>query len=116
MICDICGVRDAMVVVQQVSSSGRKEVHLCLQCAAQRGLSTHNGKLEMSLASLFESISNRMKIQRRCPVFFGNVCYKKIPLFLSGFFCCNHNITSIFICQYYFKIFFKLIFIEFILY
>lgn len=68
MMCDICGVRDAMVVVQQVSSSGRKEVHLCLQCAAQRGLSTHNGKLEMSLAGLFDSISNRMKNQRHCPV------------------------------------------------
>lgn len=68
MICDICGVRDAMVVVQQVSNNVRKEVHLCLQCAAQRGLSTHNGKLEMSLAGLFDSISNNKKNQRHCPV------------------------------------------------
>lgn len=67
MMCDICGVRDAMVVVQQVSNNVRKEVHLCLQCAAQRGLSTHNGKLEMSLAGLFDSISNK-KNQRHCPV------------------------------------------------
>ena len=68
MMCDICGVRDAMVVVQQVSNNVRKEVHLCLQCAAQRGLSTHNGKLEMSLAGLFDSISNNKKNQRHCPV------------------------------------------------
>ena len=57
-----------MVVVQQVSNNVRKEVHLCLQCAAQRGLSTHNGKLEMSLAGLFDSISNNKKNQRHCPV------------------------------------------------
>ena len=31
MICDICGVRDAMMVVQQVSTTGQKELHLCLQ-------------------------------------------------------------------------------------
>ena len=68
MICDICGVRDAMVMVQQVSNNVRKEVHLCLQCAAQRGLSTHNGKLEMSLAGLFDSISNARRNQRHCPV------------------------------------------------
>lgn len=68
MICDICGVRDAMMVVQQVSTSGQKEVHLCLQCAAQRGLSTSNGKIEMSLASLFDSIAKLRKNQRQCPV------------------------------------------------
>ena len=55
-------------MVQQVSNNVRKEVHLCLQCAAQRGLSTHNGKLEMSLAGLFDSISNNKKNQRHCPV------------------------------------------------
>lgn len=68
MICDICGVRDAMMVVQQVSTSGQKEVHLCLQCAAQRGLSTSNGKIEMSLAGLFDSIAKLRKNQRQCPV------------------------------------------------
>ena len=68
MICDICGVRDAMMVVQQVSTSGQKEVHLCLQCAAQRGLSTSNGKIEMSLAGLFDSIAKMRKNQRQCPV------------------------------------------------
>lgn len=68
MICDICGVRDAMVMVQQVSNNVRKEVHLCLQCAAQRGLSANNGKLEMSLAGLFDSISNARRNQRHCPV------------------------------------------------
>ena len=26
MVCDICGVRDAMMVVQQVSNSGKKEI------------------------------------------------------------------------------------------
>lgn len=69
MICDICGVRDAMMVVQQVSTSGQKEVHLCLQCAAQRGLTTSNGKIEMSLAGLFDSIVKlRKNQQRQCPV------------------------------------------------
>lgn len=68
MVCDICGVRDAMMAVQQVSSSGRKEIHICLQCASQRGLSAHNGKIEMSLAGLFESIAKAQKKQIICPV------------------------------------------------
>lgn len=68
MICDICGVRDAMVMIQQVSASGEKEVHLCIQCAARRGLSSTNGKIEMSLAGLFESIAKAKKQERCCPV------------------------------------------------
>lgn len=68
MVCDICGVRDAMMVVQQVSNSGKKEIHICLQCASQRGLSAHNGRIEMSLAGLFESIAKAQKKQVVCPV------------------------------------------------
>ncbi len=68
MICDVCNVRDAMVMVQQVSNGTRKEVHLCLQCAAQRGLSTSNGRIEMALAGLFDSIASVRKDGRQCPV------------------------------------------------
>ncbi len=47
-----------------------------------------------------------LKIQN---FFFGKF-YRKIPLSLSGLFCCTHINTALSICQYYFKIFFKLFF------
>ncbi len=68
MMCDVCNVRDAMVMVQQVSNGAKKEIHLCLQCAAQRGLSTSNGRIEMALAGLFDSIATVRRGERWCPV------------------------------------------------
>jgi protein arginine kinase activator len=40
MLCDVCGVRDAVVKVTQVGEQGKTLVQLCERCAAERGVET----------------------------------------------------------------------------
>ncbi len=68
MICDICGERDAIVVIQKVSNNVRHELHLCMKCATERGLVAKNGRLEMSLTGLFEDVAASKKFDKMCPV------------------------------------------------
>ncbi|MBO5137699.1 MAG: UvrB/UvrC motif-containing protein [Spirochaetaceae bacterium] len=68
MICDICGENNAIVVVQKITNNIKHQLHLCLNCATERGLAAKNGKLEMSLAGLFEDVAASKKFDRVCPV------------------------------------------------
>jgi protein arginine kinase activator len=40
MVCDVCGVRDAVVKVTQVGEQGKTLVQLCERCASERGVET----------------------------------------------------------------------------
>ncbi len=40
MICDVCGERDHVVQLVQVTSEGKKLLHLCEKCAAARNVET----------------------------------------------------------------------------
>lgn len=68
MMCDLCGARNAVIVVQQVSNKGKQELHLCLKCAKEQGIFTGGGKLELSLSGLFESLQSAKQPDRLCPV------------------------------------------------
>lgn len=68
MVCDICGERDAIVVVQKITNNKKSELHLCMRCAVERGLVARNGKLEMSLSSLFEDVAASKRFDKVCPV------------------------------------------------
>ncbi|AEE16432.1 UvrB/UvrC motif-containing protein [Treponema brennaborense] len=68
MKCDICGTEDAVMMIQQVSENAKTELHLCLKCAAERGVQSKDGKIEMSLAGLFEGITAAKNAARLCPV------------------------------------------------
>ncbi len=68
MICDICGENEAVVVINKIMNDKKYELHLCMNCAKERGLITKNGKLEMSLAGLFEDVVASKKSDRLCPV------------------------------------------------
>jgi protein arginine kinase activator len=37
MKCDTCGLRDALIHVRQMQKNGLKELHLCEECAQERG-------------------------------------------------------------------------------
>lgn len=37
MKCDACGLRDALIHVRQMQKSGFQELHLCEECAQERG-------------------------------------------------------------------------------
>lgn len=68
MLCDICGEREAIVVVQKISNNKKKELCLCIKCASERGLVARNGKLEMSLSGLFEEAAAMKQFDKMCPV------------------------------------------------
>lgn len=72
MKCDICGIREAVIFIQQVSVSKRTDIHLCVECAKARGISANDGKLEMSLSGLLSEIANLKQTEehnaRLCPV------------------------------------------------
>ncbi len=71
MKCDICGEREAVLFVQQVSESASIEVHLCAECAKERGLSASGDKVELSLGSLVSELfggqNSSEKQKRVCP-------------------------------------------------
>lgn len=66
MICDICTEREAVLFVQQLSLSGKKEIHLCTQCAKERGIDTTVGKTGASLKDLINFISDPKKLCYVC--------------------------------------------------
>lgn len=52
MKCDICKLKEAMLFVRQEYNSSVIELHLCADCAKERGLSTEGNKIEMSIGGL----------------------------------------------------------------
>ncbi len=56
MKCDICRIRTAVIFVQQVSRDSSVELHLCEQCARERGFSTTENRIDISLGGLFSDV------------------------------------------------------------
>lgn len=71
MKCDICKKRDAVIFFQQLTVESRKEIHLCLDCARERGFYADGEKLEFSFAALLSDLLTQ-KIyaasEKNCPV------------------------------------------------
>lgn len=59
MKCDICQTRPAVIFVQQVSRNSSVELHLCEQCAKERGFSTSGNKIDISLGNLFSDVMEK---------------------------------------------------------
>jgi len=53
MKCDICGIREAVMFIQEVTPSSTRELHLCAECAAEKRISTDGGRLEVPLGKIF---------------------------------------------------------------
>jgi protein arginine kinase activator len=72
MKCDICKKRDAVIFLQQVSADSRREIHLCFECARERGLYADGEKLELSFPALLSELLPRQKQirteEKTCPV------------------------------------------------
>lgn len=62
MKCDICRERPAVIFVQQVSRGSSVELHLCEQCAKERGYKIREDRIDISLGGLFsEALSGDRK-------------------------------------------------------
>ena len=56
MKCDVCRERPAVIFVQQVTKDSSIELHLCEECARERGFSTTGNKIDVSLGGLFSNV------------------------------------------------------------
>jgi protein arginine kinase activator len=74
MKCDICNENDAEIFMQQLILGQRGEIHLCRECAHERGISINGDRLEFSLAGFIAGLrAKALEMQqandtRVCPV------------------------------------------------
>lgn len=71
MKCDICGIREAVVFVQQVSQDSSSEIHYCRECALKAGINIdeHNPRFSLSsvMSHLFQEVEEQAKKITTCP-------------------------------------------------
>ena len=53
MKCDICGIRESVMFIQEVTPTSTRALHLCAECAAEKKISAAGGKFEMPLGKIF---------------------------------------------------------------
>ena len=56
MKCDLCGADNATVHVQQIKGSEGVELHLCDTCAASKGITTGEDRVDFSISSLLTGL------------------------------------------------------------
>lgn len=66
MLCDLCGSRKAVIFVQQVTASGKKEIHICEQCAAEQGVDSSSENIGINLQNLVNGFAPERKVCSVC--------------------------------------------------
>ncbi len=56
MKCELCGERDASIHVRQIVGNDVTDIHLCETCATERGITSSNNKIEVSLSQLLTGL------------------------------------------------------------
>lgn len=56
MLCDSCKEREAAIHLQQVKDNSVKSLHLCHQCAAEKGIETGAGAVKFPLSDFLASM------------------------------------------------------------
>lgn len=56
MKCDICGAKEAVIHVKQIAGEKISELHLCADCANDKGISGEEDIIELSLSQLLTSL------------------------------------------------------------
>ncbi|MBQ4498442.1 MAG: UvrB/UvrC motif-containing protein [Spirochaetaceae bacterium] len=75
MKCDICGIRNAVLFVQQVSATRTVELHLCVECAKERGINVAGKNVEVAFNNLLSGLLQNSELANQisqpssaCPV------------------------------------------------
>jgi protein arginine kinase activator len=55
MKCEICGLRDAVIHIRQVQKSHSQELHICEECAQEKGL-LREEESELSISNLLSGL------------------------------------------------------------
>jgi protein arginine kinase activator len=67
MKCEICRKREALIFIQQVMGKEKVEMHLCEECAKERGISAGGDKLELSLGGLLGDLLGARQVSHQKP-------------------------------------------------
>ncbi|GAB1481203.1 UvrB/UvrC motif-containing protein [Treponema sp.] len=59
MKCDLCGNRDAVVFVHQITRGSKTEFRLCSECAQEQGVRSLDGTVAASLSNLLNKLIER---------------------------------------------------------
>jgi protein arginine kinase activator len=71
--CEICGTREAVIHIQQITGNDEIELHLCEKCAASKGITTSEDRLDFSITNLLtglvdvKSVSKASETKKNCP-------------------------------------------------
>lgn len=60
MLCDNCHERDAVVHLTQIENNAVSQIHLCEQCAAERGVETTVAEVKHPLGELLHAVQAQM--------------------------------------------------------
>ncbi len=63
MLCDSCNEREATVHLQQVKDNAVTSLHLCHQCAAEKGIDTGAGAVKFPLSDFLASMGKDSSAQ-----------------------------------------------------
>jgi len=94
MLCDFCHKNEAVFFVEQVNSSGRRKMNMCMECAISRGISPNPQNIENSIGKLFSELAkneiDKIEVDKKsCPV-----CNTKLSsIKLNGVFGCPECFT-----------------------
>jgi protein arginine kinase activator len=61
MLCDNCHERDAVVHLTQIENNAVSQIHLCEQCAAERGVETTVAEVKHPLGELLHAVQAQMQ-------------------------------------------------------
>jgi protein arginine kinase activator len=56
MKCELCGEQDASIHVRQIVGNEVTDIHLCEACATEKGITSSNKKIEVSLSQLLTGL------------------------------------------------------------
>lgn len=73
MLCDCCHKKESVMFLEQISSSGKIKLNLCMDCAVKYGISLDPKTVEKSVNSLFSDFSEKSRVMSQesselCPV------------------------------------------------
>jgi protein arginine kinase activator len=71
MKCEICGARKAVIHIQQVIGKERVDLHMCEECALERGISGEGEHVELSISNMLNGLLDVRNLKEKkdavCP-------------------------------------------------
>jgi protein arginine kinase activator len=71
MKCEICGARKAVIHIQQVIGKERVDLHMCEECALERGITGEGEHVELSISNMLNGLVDIRNLKEKknaiCP-------------------------------------------------